>query len=83
MGLQMLHNTKEANMEIQLSTMVFYRLVKPYTFSNSNYQTLRAAIDGLIEFSNGGKTKDRKKYWKEMGEKCMIYKITETRERVA
>jgi hypothetical protein len=62
-------------------TKVFYRLTKPHTFSNSNFETLEEAQKALIEFGSTPQN-EYYDYWQGMMKQCKILKVTETTEEI-
>lgn len=62
-------------------TKVFYRVIKPSTFANRDFETLEDASQYLIEI---GEVYDslHYEYWQEHKKQCKIVKVTEITEEL-
>ena len=63
---------------------VFYRLVMPSMFSNSDFTTLEQAVNARNEIGTNGsnKSEEQVKYWESIREESTIVRVTETIKRV-
>ena len=61
---------------------VFYRLIKPSTFANLDFNTLDEAKNKLIEFGSTPENKEYYQYWQEKMKQCKIVKVTEIIEEI-
>lgn len=64
-------------------TKVFYRVIKPSTFANRDFETLEDASQYLIEIGEVHTMGSlHYEYWQEHKKQCKIVKVTEITEEL-